>query len=379
MALSCTLGNCPLGGEFRLKPLNIAMLAPPWYEVPPAGYGGIEWMCHWLTEGLVRRGHKVTLIGAGEAQTSATFVQTFDEPPTRKLGQALPEAVHLAQAAQVIREGSFDLVHDHTQSGPLLAIGREIPTVATAHGNLVGDLVEYYRWIGNQIRLVAISNSQRTQAPDLPWAGVVYNGIPVADFPYSPIKDDFALFLGRMSDQKGVHIAIDVAEAAGIKLVIAAKLNETVEYDYFEREVKPRLGPNVEWVGEANTETKKELLRDARCLLFPIQWEEPFGYVMVEALASGTPVVALRRGSVSEVITDGLTGFICDEPDEMVSAIHRLHEINPADCRSNAEKRFDIRSMISGYERIFETISRRGESKGKDDEIELIEPSTAHV
>lgn len=321
-------------------------------------------MCHWLTEGLIERGHDVTLIAAGRKHTSGSFVQTLYSPPTPQLGQSLPEVLHVALADRVIETGEFDIVHDHTLIGPLLAKGREIPTVVTTHGNLDGELSDYYRSLAKHIHLVAISHSQKQHAPDLPWASVVHNGIPVEEFSFSPIKEDFALFLGRMGAQKGAHLAIDAAAAAGIRLIIAAKVNEADEREYFEQTVKPRLGPEVEWIGEADTKTKKELLMKARCLLFPIQWEEPFGLVMVEALASGTPVVALRRGSVPEVIDDGLTGFICDHPDELPDAISKVGDIDPQVCRRNAEMRFDIRCMISGYERIFEAVAKVQEPTG---------------
>lgn len=354
-----------------MRALRLGVVAPPWYTIPPSGYGGIEWLCHWLVEGLVARGHDVVLVAAGGSPTSARLARSYDEPPTARLGQALPELVHAATAYEVLKVYDLDLVHDHSAAGPLLAPARPVPTVVTAHGPVDGELGEYYRHLSGAISLVAISNDQRRSAPDLPWVATVYNAIPVAEYPFSDSKDDYLLFLGRMSPDKAPHLAIEAARAAGRRLVIAGKCNEDAEKRYFAERVAPLLGPDTEWLGEADAATKKELLARARCLLFPIQWREPFGIVMAEAMACGTPVVALAGGSVPEVVEHGVTGYVCAEPSELPAAIERASELDPSACRRRAERLFDVPVMVDAYERVYfsvleEARARSGTPAGSD-------------
>jgi glycosyltransferase involved in cell wall biosynthesis len=201
--------------------------------------------------------------------------------------------------------------------------------------------------------MVAISESQRAKGPHLPWAATVYNAIPVDEYPFETDKDDFVLFLGRISAEKGPDLAIKAARAAGRRIVVAAKCNEPAEHAYFEERVRPLLGPDAEWYGHATTEEKKKLLAKASALVFPIQWDEPFGIVMVEAMACGTPVVALRAGSVPEVVVDGLTGYICDRPEELPAAIQRVGALDPAACRQRVYGCFDVPDMVDGYEAVY--------------------------
>jgi glycosyltransferase involved in cell wall biosynthesis len=225
--------------------------------------------------------------------------------------------------------------------------------VVTAHGPPDGELAEYYREVGTTSSLVAISHFQRRQRPDLPWVATVHNGIPTDEYPFREAKQPFVLWLGRMSPEKAAHIAIDTAREAGRPLVLAGKCNEPAEKRYFNEEVRPRLGPDVTWVGEADTHLKKKLLSEASCLLFPIQWPEPFGIVMVEALACGTPVVALRQGSVPEVVDDGVTGYICDDPRHLSIALNGVDRINPHNCRRHAVRHFEASAMAFAYEAVY--------------------------
>jgi glycosyltransferase involved in cell wall biosynthesis len=304
--------------------MRIAMVAPPWLEVPPQGYGGIEAVCADLADGLVARGHEVHLFGSGENRTSANFLRTYEDPPTELIGASEPEVVHAAQVAATLEEIEVDLVHDHSLAGLLLARGRSVPTVATVHGPVTGGYGTYLRLLGATVHLVAISQAQRRPAPDLNWAATVYNAIPVHEYPFRPDKEDFALFLGRMSPTKGAHIAIDVARKAGVRLMVAAKLSEPPEHEYFAAEVEPRLGDGVEWLGEADAESKRELLAAARCLLFPLQWEEPFGLVMVEALACGTPVVAADLPALREILADQAELVPPGDADALADALLRV-------------------------------------------------------
>jgi glycosyltransferase involved in cell wall biosynthesis len=333
--------------------LRIAMIAPPWFELPPQGYGGIEWMCYWLVQGLVDRGHDVTVVGAGNNRTGARFLQTYARPPSDRLGQSVPEIVHAAATSRALANHDFDIVHDHSFAGPLLARARTCPTVVTAHGPVDGDLADYYREIGTAASLVAISRAQRHHGPHLPWLATVHNAIPTDEYPFRRNKEDFALWLGRMSPEKGGHIAIDAAREAGWHLVMAGKCNEPEEKRYFDTEIAPRLGADIEWTGEADTQRKKDLLSRASCLVFPIQWEEPFGIVMVEAMACGTPVVALRRGSVPEVIVHEITGYVCDRAAQLPAFLKRAELIDPQDCRDHATDHFDCSNMVAGYEGVY--------------------------
>jgi len=336
------------------RPLRIAMIAPPWFELPPKGYGGTEAVVASLVDGLVRRGHDVTLVAAGEHRTRATrFHAVYDVPPTSLLGTPMPEVVVAAEAARVLETFEVDVVHDHTLAGPLLARGRQIPTVTTMHGPVTGANGDYVERLGRSVDVVAISDAQRRANPRLNWVGTVHNAIDVASFPYRAEKDDYVLWLGRFNPDKGAHLAIDAARAAGRPIVLAGKLNEAGEREYFETFVRPRLGDDVEYVGEADARTKCDLLAYARALAFPIQWEEPFGMVMIEAMACGTPVVAMDRGSVPEVVEHGRSGLVVDSFADFVDALEAVDELDPADARMRAEEMFDVDVMAAGYERVY--------------------------
>jgi glycosyltransferase involved in cell wall biosynthesis len=344
--------------------LRVAVVAPPWYEVPPAGYGGTETVVAGLVDQLVAHGHDVTLVGSGRNLTRATaFLQVFDEPPSAHLGEPLPEVIHAAEVARLLDDLDVDVVHDNSLAGPLLARSRRRPTVVTMHGPADDPWqARYYAALGDAIRLVAISGSQRSLAPTLPWVATVHNALDVASFPFEPRKDDYVLWLGRFAETKGPDIAVEAARRAGMRLVLAGKANEPAERRYLEDVVEPLLGPDVEHVGEADAEAKRELLAHARALLLPLRWHEPFGMVMVEAMACGTPVVALRRGSAPEVVAHGRTGFVVDDPAELPDALAACDTIDPQECRRWVERRFDLPVMAAGYERVYrEAVAAAGQ------------------
>jgi glycosyltransferase involved in cell wall biosynthesis len=345
----------PAKPEDPARQLRIAFAMPPWFDVPPPAYGGIESLVGDLIGALIERGHTIFMVGVGTNGTAAEFRRTFDLPQAERLGQALPEVVNAAMANGYINELDIDVVHDHSLAGPLTAHGRRVPTVMTAHGPCAGDMVKYYRALSHNIdaHLVAISDSQRQLAPDLSWVGTVHNALKASDYPFRRDKEDFVLFMGRMSPEKGAHLAIDAARGAGRRIVLAGKVKEEVEQTYFEAEVRPRLGRDAEFIGEANMTAKKELYASAQCLVFPIRWDEPFGLVMIEAMACGTPVVALNRGSVPEVVVDGVTGFIRMEPEELAAPIQAVETIDPLACRRHVEEHFDVSTMAAGYERAY--------------------------
>jgi glycosyltransferase involved in cell wall biosynthesis len=283
----------------------------------------------------------------------------YDEPPSERLGDPLPEVLHAAAAGRVARELQPDVVHDNTLAGPLTARSYRAPTVMTTHGSVGGEPGRYLAELSNSSHLVAISDAQRQAAPDLNWVGRVYNAVDVSTYPVGLGDDGYLLFLGRFCPEKGAHLAIDAAQAAGWSLVLAGKLNEPAERAYFDEAIRPRLGPNVTYVGEADSEMKRELYGAAAAVLFPILWEEPFGLVMIEAMACGTPVIALDRGSVGEVVRDGVTGFVVESPDDLVGAIRNVGAIDRDSCRRHVQQHFDLPSMIDGYERIFREVAAR--------------------
>ena len=343
--------------------LRIVLVAPPYFDIPPKGYGGTEAVVADLADTLVPRGHRVTVLGAGEPGTSARFIRLWHRTIPDRLGEPYPEIMHALKARRAIEriadtEG-IDLVHDHTLAGPLntpLYTALGLPTMVTVHGPIDDDLLPYYRELGNDVGLIAISDRQRELAPDLNWVGRVHNALRLDDWPFRADKGDYALFLGRYAPYKGAHLALHAAHEAGIPLVLAGKCNEPPERAYFDEQVRPLLTPNDHVFGQADAVSKRKLLAGARCLLFPVQWEEPFGMVMIEAMACGTPVVALRAGAVTEVIVDGVTGVVCDSPAELPAAIGTAERFDPAACRRHVAAHFGIGQFGARYERIYQDV-----------------------
>jgi glycosyltransferase involved in cell wall biosynthesis len=247
-----------------------------------------------------------------------------------------------------------------------MAPGRRAPTVVTAHGPMGTEWGEYLRAISAWVGLVAISDSQRRLSPDLPWRATVHNAVDPDDLMYADQKGDYVLFLGRMCAEKAPQLAIDASRTAGRRLLLAGKCAEPAEEEFFAEHIQRRLGPDVEWIGEIGGDEKRELLANAQALLFPIQWDEPFGIVVIEAMGSGTPVVALGRGAVPELVVDGVTGFVRDEPAELADALREVGRLDPADCRRHVVENFTPERMVEGYERVFtEIILRRRSGRAK--------------
>ncbi|WP_091560406.1 glycosyltransferase family 4 protein [Micromonospora pattaloongensis] len=331
------------------------MIVPPYYELPPPSYGGVEQVCAALVDALVARGNEVTLFGAGSRTgTSANFVSTIQQPQADRLGESMPELVHLARVDRLIEDDSFDVVHDHTVVGPLAAAQRRVPTVVTVHNAPSGELGEYLRHIDRAVALVAISYAQRRVGAGLPWAATVYNGLAAGVRPKSaPTPGGPALWLARFSEAKGPDLAIAACRAAGVPLVLAGKASEPREQRYLDEMIRPMLGPDVELLISPSRERCWQLLAQARCLLMPIRWEEPFGMVLLEAMAAGTPVVALRRGAIPEVVVHGETGLICDRPEELPGAIEQVALTDPQVCARHVRTNFSPDVMAMRYERIY--------------------------
>lgn len=335
------------------EPMRIAVVAPPFFSIPPEGYGGIEAVVALLVDGLVDRGHDVTLIAAGEAGTKARTLTTFDEPQAERLGRPEPELLHATRVAEMLEDLAPDVVHDHSAIGPAFSRDRSVPTVITSHGPAVGPWGEYLAAAGDSMYLVAISHAQVDLSPQLPWRRVVHNSLDVTHVPWRRDKEDYLIWLGRMSPDKGAHLAIDVARKAGRRIVLAGKCGEPDEKAYYDEFVVPRLGDDVEYVDELAGEEKYRLLAGAAAFVFPLQWEEPFGMVLVEAMACGTPVLSLARGAVPEVVVDGVTGFVRQETEELVDALQQLDRIDAAACRAHVETEFSPAAMVTGYEQAY--------------------------
>ena len=338
--------------------MRIAVLAPPWFVVPPSGYGGIEWIVWLLADGLTKRGHDVTLFASGDSRTRAKLASVFEHAPSELIGRSLPELRHVL--ACYARAGDFDVINDHT--GPVgAALGglSRTPVVHTVHGPLDGEPGEVYEAVGAvapAVGLISISLNQRRPRPDLNWVANVPNALDLEHYPCKPHRGDYLLYLGRMNHEKGAHRAIAVAMELGVPLKLAGKVRERKEQDYFAEFVEPHLGDLIEYLGEVNHGTKVELLQNARATLFPIEWEEPFGLVMIESMACGTPVIATRHGAVPEVIEDGRAGVIVDQFREIPEALERADAIEPLECRRYVEERFAPERMVADYERAYEAL-----------------------
>ena len=328
--------------------------------MPPPLYGGIELVVDELARGFQAAGHDVVLFTTGDSTCPVERRWKLPESEGQRIGAAVPELRHAVAAYESLTD--CDIIHDHTLVGPLLASERQggIPVVTTVHGPFNEDLVDLYAAMKGRIPIIAISEAQRRAAPQIPIARVILHGIDASQFPVGGGAGDgdgaYCLFLGRMAADKGAHRAIEVARRAGMRVLLAAKMREPWEVQYFTEMVEPLLGEDAIYLGEVPHETKLTLLEDASCLLFPIRWNEPFGLVMLEAMASGTPVLAFPEGAAPEVVQDGVTGFICADEEEMVAALGKLAQIKRADCRAAVEGYFSTRRMVEDHLALFEQV-----------------------
>jgi glycosyltransferase involved in cell wall biosynthesis len=334
--------------------MRVAVVCPVWFPVPPEAYGGIERVVALLADGLVADGHEVTLFASGDSQTQARLESVFETAPSEWIGHTFWELQHLVHAIR--RADEFDVVNDHT--GLLgLAFGGLVgtPFCHTVHGPLEGRpgrLYEEVVELAPHVRLISLSLNQRRPKPDLPWIANCPNALDLSVYPFRRKSGgDYFLFLGRMSPDKGAHRALAVALETGLPLKIAAKCREPLEIRYFDEFVRPHLGEAIEYVGEVGHADKVELLMGARALLHPIDWEEPFGLVAIEAMACGTPVIATRRGAVPEIIDHGRTGVIVDNYREMESEaiLDQADALDPAVIRQAVEERFSPERMVAEY------------------------------
>jgi glycosyltransferase involved in cell wall biosynthesis len=331
--------------------MRIAQVAPLTEAVPPALYGGTERVVHWLTEELVALGHDVTLFASGDSQTSAKLEAPW--PRALRLDGSVrdPNALHMLMLERVRqRADEFDFLHFHLDYYPFSLFSRQsVPFVTTLHGRL--DLPEHQPLfsIFSHIPVVSISDAQRRPLPQAGWVRTVYHGLPERLLTPLPVEQSYFAFLGRIAPEKGVDRAISIARQCGVPLRIAAKVDK-VDRKYFDEKIRPLIdGSSVEYIGEITDEQKSAFLSGAIALLDPIDWPEPFGLVMIEAMACGTPVIAFNRGSVPEVVDDGLTGFIVEDEKGAIGAVDRLAQLSRKNIRKQFERRFTARRMAQQY------------------------------
>jgi glycosyltransferase involved in cell wall biosynthesis len=336
--------------------MRVGLVAPPWLPVPPAQYGGTESVIDRVARGLVEAGHEVLLAAPDGSSCPVPRVAGLGPAEPDRIGQVVVEVPYALAAYEALR--GVQLVHDHTVVGPLCArVANDVQLVTTTHGPFDENSEPIYREMSRRgIAVVAISEHQASTAPDVQIAAVIHHGIDVEDVPVGDGGGGYACFLGRMVPDKGVREAILAAREADLPLRIAAKKREPEELAYFDEVVEPMLGGNISYVGELDHEEKYELLGNAIALVNPLQWPEPFGLVMIEALACGTPVIASSSGSVPEIVTDGVTGFIREDTESVAEALRQAPKLSRAACRESAETSFSTTRMVADHIELYERL-----------------------
>jgi len=348
--------------------MRILQLAPLWETVPPPAYGGTEAVVSVLCEELVRRGHDVTLWASGDSRTSAELYSIYHRSLRTASDLGDPSWYALMHAAYSLKDaGAYDIVHNHIGEIVMsMAHLVDAPMLTTMHCLVTPDTKfiwdHYDGWYNT------ISHAEKLLMPAVAnnrYAGVVHNGIDVESFPYSEKKDDYLLFLSRISTDKAPHEAVEVAKRLGMRLLIAGKVDPNPQDQaYFKDVLEPLVdGKQIQFLGEADQRMKRELYEKAYCMVLPLRWEEPFGLVMVEAMACGTPVVAFQRGAAAEIVVDGETGYLVDELDEMVEAVRQIDRIDPRRCRRHVEANFSPSHMAEGYLRVYQQIIRQASTR----------------
>lgn len=339
--------------------MKIGIVAPIIESVPPARYGGTERVVSVLTEGLVRRGHDVTLFASGDSRTRARLVSTCDrslrmDPEIRDSVAAT--VVHVGEAFR--QSGQFDVMHNHADyvAWPFARMA-VTPVVTTTHGRIDLPEIRHLYSLYPEQRLISISYAQREPLPGLNWIGNVYNAIDLGNYHFRPERGDYLVFLGRISPEKRPDRAIEIARDVGMKLIVAAKIDEK-DRGYWEHAIEPlvRSSTLIEYVGEVNEREKDALLGAAYAYLFPIDWPEPFGLTMAESMATGTPVITYRVGSTSEIVVDGVTGFVCASLRQMIDSVDKIPSLDRRACRLHVERHFSPETMVAGYEALYASV-----------------------
>jgi glycosyltransferase involved in cell wall biosynthesis len=336
--------------------MRIAQIAPPWISVPPRTYGGTELVISWLCDELVKRGHKVWLFSTGDSKTKAKLVPVW---PSSLWGANLrnPHAVFSLMYHKLLEmQNEFDIIHDHCEWYTLpFSKFLKPPIVTTLHHPLTEETITLYKKFKN-VSFVAISKNQRKQAPGVNIVKTIYHGVPLEKYPFNEKPQNYLLWLSRIGPDKGIAEAIDIAKISGEKLIISGPILPQYA-DYFEFRIKPLIdGKKIQFVGASDFPKKVELFRNAKAFLFPVKRPEPFGLVVIEAMACGTPVIAFNRGSMPELIKDGETGFLVDSIEGAVSAIKKIETIKRENCRKWVKENFGLKKMVNRYEKLYKKV-----------------------
>ena len=333
--------------------MKIAMLAPLIERIPPKRYGGTERFISYLTDELVKRGHEVYLFATGDSITKAKLISTTNHP-LREMYVSDTTVFTIINVTKVYKNSNqFDIIHNNADYLAFpMAHFVSTPTVTTLHGpvNLENkNIYEVYR----DLNFVSISKSQRKLGQNLNWLTTIHHGIPISSFPFKSKPKDYLLIVGRISPEKGTHIAMDIAMALNKELIIAAKLDKN-DVDYFNQYVAPRLSNGkIRWVGEVDDKERNKLMSEALCMLHPVTWPEPFGFVLVEAMATGCPVIAFNKGSIPEIVINKKTGFVVEKEKEMIQAIKKISSISRRACRNHVKENFNLKKMVDSYEKLY--------------------------
>jgi glycosyltransferase involved in cell wall biosynthesis len=340
--------------------MRIGIVAPPWVAVPPTGYGGTEAVVDQLARGFEQAGHEVMLCTTGDSSCPVPRQHTYDRAQGERIGSAVVELNHVIAGYEELAAWGADLVHDHTLTGPLCAGRFNIPVVTTNHGPFDGELAALYRSLAPLMPVIAISHDQARRAGPIPIAAVIHHGLDLDAYPMGVGDGDadgaYFLFLGRMIAEKGVDHAARAVRQMGGRLLIAAKMREEHEHRFFAEHVEPLLGDDVVYLGEVPHDEKIRLLAGATALVNPLRWPEPFGMVMIEALACGTPVVAYRRATAPEIVDPGVTGHLCDGIDELAQGLIESRGLDREACRAAVARRFTTRRMVAEHLGLFERV-----------------------
>lgn len=338
--------------------MRIAQIAPIVERVPPKKYGGTERVVHALTEELIKRGHEVTLFASGDSETRAKLESVYP----RSLREAKVKDLYGTNTWTLLNMGlaydmqdEFDIIHDHLAPLSLTAANlATTPVVMTMHGAFSVDNRKLFQTLRTPY-VVTISESQMYSLPDLNHAGTVHNGLPMEHYPFGEEMGDYLLFVGRISQEKGVHFAVEAALELDLPLVLAAKV-DAYDLPYFREYIEPHLSERIKWIGEVGEEDRNKLMANARCFLHPVTWREPFGLTLIEAMACGCPVVAFDKGSIPEIINTGVTGYVVQDLETMIEAINNIGAIDRKACRAHSLTHFSAERMADGYEAVYRKI-----------------------